>query len=178
MPDFLSGAMCAAITAYAVQSHKWESALWPWDQRSINLENLDHHMRDVFLTLWPKVRNQLCDYWGVNKQLYGDIFQLVRWQPGDCLQPPHADAEQTDGSIHPFAYREFAAIIYLNQEYTGGQLYFPHFNLEPILSTGTLAIFPGTLKYLHGVTPIESGTRYTIAGFFTSQSAHGNQYLI
>lgn len=176
--NFLPVETCAEISQWASESHKWESALPPWNKRSINLENMDIEIRKLLLNIYTQVKKQLSNYWCADKQFYGDIFQIVRWQPGDRLEPPHADAEQPDGSVHPFSYREYAAIIYLNQDYTGGQLYFPNFNLTPELSIGTLAIFPGTLQYLHGVTPIKSGTRYTIAGFLTSQIQYGNQYLI
>jgi hypothetical protein len=178
LPNFLPVDTCRKISAWAAESNSWEDALPPWHKRSINLESMDIDIRELLLDIYTQVKEQLNCHWCQDKQFYGDIFQIVRWQSGDKLEPPHADAEHLDGSIHPFSYREYAAIIYLNQEYTGGQLYFPNFNLIPELSIGTLAVFPGTLQYLHGVTPIQSGTRYTIAGFFTSQIQYGNQYLI
>jgi hypothetical protein len=139
---------------------------------------MDDYIRTLVLDIYQQAKIELYDYWQEPNYLYGDIFGLVRWRTGDKLEPPHADAEQTDGSPHPFPYREYAMIVYLNQDYVGGQLYFPNFRMIPTLSTGTLAIFPGNLKYLHGVTPMQSGIRYTIAGFLTSQQAHANQYLV
>ena len=176
--NFLNKETCSRVSAWAAKSDKWESSLPPWDRRAINLESMDVEIRKLLLNIHAQVKEQLNSYWCVDKQLYGDIFGIIRWQPGDNLEPPHADAEEPDGSPHPFPYREYAAIIYLNQDYTGGQLYFPKFHMTPELSIGTLAIFPGTLQYLHGVTPIKSGTRYTIAGFFTSQIKYGTQYLV
>lgn len=178
LPNFLPVQTCQKISTWAAESNRWEDALPPWNQRSINLESMDGHIRSCLLDIFTDVKAKLRDYWHNTNPLYGDIFQIVRWQPGDKLEPPHADAEHINGDPHPFAYREYAAIIYLNQDYTGGQIYFPGFRMIPEISTGTLAIFPGTLDYLHGVTPVRSGTRYTIAGFLTSQQSYGNQYLI
>jgi predicted 2-oxoglutarate/Fe(II)-dependent dioxygenase YbiX len=41
------------------------------------------------------------------------------------------------------------------------------FNLELKPKPGTLVVFPGTLKYLHGVRAVTKGMRHTIASFLT-----------
>ena len=139
---------------------------------------MDEEIRNLLCQIYANTKKKLQEHWRPKMEQYGDIFQLVRWRPGDQLYPPHADAAYEDGSPHPFSYREYAAIIYLNDSYSGGQLYFSKLNFVPEITTGTLAIFPGTLEYTHGVTPVRSGMRYTIAGFFTSQKSYANQYLI
>ena len=96
-----------------------------------------------------------------------ETCQLVRWRKGDKLDPPHADCEHLDGSPHPYPNRHYSVLIYLNKDYEGGQIFFPNQQLTPKTLPGTLVQFKGTKEYLHGVTEITNGERYTIVMFLT-----------
>jgi hypothetical protein len=56
-------------------------------------------------------------------------------------------------------------VAYLNDDFEGGDVYYPTLNivLKPIKNA--LVIHPGTLKYLHGVTDVTSGIRFNLAFF-------------
>jgi hypothetical protein len=54
-------------------------------------------------------------------------------------------------------------IIYLNDDYDGGILYFPDQNVEIKPEPGMLVIFPGNMHFLHGVTETKGTKRYTIS---------------
>jgi hypothetical protein len=150
-----------------------------WNNRSLNLYSMPVEIRESVLDYRIAVKNKIQEHFSINKDLYSDIFQFVRWREGDCLHPPHADAENPDGSPHPFPYRNFAAITYLNSDFDGGRISFPKFdNFCPEIKPGMLVAFPGTLDYLHGVSKVASGTRYTIAGFFTYTPIYADSYRI
>lgn len=79
---------------------------------------------------------------------------------GDCV-PYHFDAEVTSvGGI--FKVSHFAVIIYLNSDYEGGDLVFPHQRKTIIPKKGTVAIFPTSYLYPHLITPVIKGSRYDI----------------
>jgi predicted 2-oxoglutarate/Fe(II)-dependent dioxygenase YbiX len=178
-PKFLSNSMVSRYADYLGNTCSWEENDHPvWTSRSINLPNVDATIREELLDLRQQVKHEISNQFNTQRDLFCDIFQFVRWRTGDVLHP-HADAEHPDGSIHPYQYRQFATIIYLNESYSGGQIYFPNANnYEPAMAPGTLVIFPGTLDFLHGVKQITSGTRYTIAGFFTYDKQHHDGYRI
>lgn len=103
----------------------------------------------------------------IDKSIYCEHLSIARWPIGYDLAP-HADAENPVGCVpHPYPWRDFACITFLNDNFNGGILYFPKLNLEIIPQPGYSIVFPGTLEYLHGVTTITSGNRYTIASFLT-----------
>ena len=106
-----------------------------------------------------------------SKPIYIDSLHLVRWPIGYELKP-HADAENPDGAPHPFPWRNFGTVGFLNDDFEGGELYLPNKNIVIKSKIGHSVIFPGTLEYLHGVKPIISGTRYTIASFLTYDQSH------
>lgn len=112
---------------------------------------------------------KLCD---IDKPVYVDSLHLVRWTEGYELHP-HADAEEPDGKSHPFPWRDFGTVTFLNEDFEGGILYYPNKNgLEVQAKTGYTAIHTGSVDCLHGVTKVTKGARYTIASFLTYDPKH------
>lgn len=95
---------------------------------------------------------------------------LVRWLPGQ-YQLPHADKElhegENRGKPNDFPYYDIAGLFYLNDDYEGGELYFPEQGIQFKPKAGAAYFFPGDMNYIHGVTKIESGIRYTCPFFWT-----------
>lgn len=56
-----------------------------------------------------------------------------------------------------------AILAYLNNDYVGGYLYFPEFDYYVKPEPGDIVMFPGSLYYVHGVSEITSGVRYTLS---------------
>lgn len=149
-----------------------------WDQRTVNLRQLPESLREDVLSLRSRMADAVrAEYQLVVGPLYSDICPFVRWPVGYELHP-HADAANADGSEHPFYYRQWTAILYLNNDYEGGQVYFPTRDYAPDLQPGDLLLFVGDLDNLHGVRPVLSGVRYTLASFFTQDVRYHDGYRI
>lgn len=95
---------------------------------------------------------------------------MVRWLPGQ-LQMPHADKElhtgPDAGKPNDFPYYDIAGLFYVNDDYEGGELYFPNQGIQFKPKKGAAYFFPGDMNYIHGVTEIKSGIRYTVPFFWT-----------
>lgn len=95
---------------------------------------------------------------------------MVRWLPGQ-LQMPHADKElhtgPDAGKPNDFPYYDLAGLFYINDDYEGGELYFPNQGIQFKPKAGAAYFFPGDKNYIHGVTEIKSGIRYTVPFFWT-----------
>ena len=89
---------------------------------------------------------------------------ITRWDPGTRMQP-HIDAEPG------WEDRELASIVYLNDDFVGGNLYFPHTDFPYSQTTfqpapGMHLLFPcAGEEFRHGVTEITEGVRYTLSGW-------------
>ena len=103
--------------------------------------------------------------------LYSDSVQLVKWRAGMSM-PPHADNAHPDGSPQPMPWRDYASVIYLNDEYQGGEFYFPEIGVEVKPVTGLLLAFPGGMRHFHGVREVQAATRYTMPGWYTRDVRH------
>jgi len=90
-----------------------------------------------------------------------------RMQEGVELKA-HTD-QDTDPSIR------YATIIYLNDNYTGGELFFSNKNVEIKPRPGSLVIFPGTQEFNHGVRHVKAGPlRYVLVGFIKVRDFYDN----
>jgi hypothetical protein len=58
-------------------------------------------------------------------------------------------------------HRGITAILYLNSEFTGGQINFPKQDVSIEPTAGKLVIFPSNKNFRHEVRPILSGWRYS-----------------
>lgn len=63
---------------------------------------------------------------------------------------------------------DIATLIYLNDDYEGGEIYFPEYDISIKPEPGDLLTFPDNPNFVHGVRPIISGIRYTTPRWFTS----------
>ena len=102
---------------------------------------------------------------------------IVRWLPGQ-LQNPHADKELHDGpdagQPNDFPWYDLSGLFYLNDDYEGGELYFPLQNIEFKPKPGGAYFFPGDKNFIHGVREIKSGIRYVIPFFWTIKKHENN----
>lgn len=65
----------------------------------------------------------------------------------------------------------FANVIYVNDDFTGGELHFPEIDITYTPKKGALIIFPSADEYLHGVKPVGAGpTRYALPAFVNKRS--------
>ena len=95
-------------------------------------------------------------------------FGSIQRQYVDVPLKSHVD-QHTDPSIR------YASIIYLNDNYNGGEFYFVKKDFEIKPNSGSLLIFPGTEEFEHGVRAPENGPmRYVLPGFIHTKDFYKN----
>jgi hypothetical protein len=103
---------------------------------------------------------------------------IVRWLPGQ-FQNPHADKElhegQDAGKPNDFPHYDIGSLFYLNDDYDGGELYFPNQGIQIKPKPGAAYFFPGDMNYIHGVTEVKNGIRYTCPFFWTITKHAGDK---
>lgn len=87
-------------------------------------------------------------------------FEVMAYPPGVGIGMHHDDSAYVDGKlIASDPYRGITAILYLNDEFEGGEIYFRDQNVLIKPSRGKLVIFPSNKFFKHEVKPITSGLR-------------------
>ena len=77
----------------------------------------------------------------------------------------HADNRTLDGKPNHTPQRSFSAIVYLNNEFMGGELDFPDRGEQIEPHAGLMVAFPS--DYVHQVLPVTAGKRYSLNLWFT-----------
>jgi predicted 2-oxoglutarate/Fe(II)-dependent dioxygenase YbiX len=93
--------------------------------------------------------------------------QLLRYRPGG-LYDSHADSDNLffdEGVWKKTLDRDMSLLIYLNDEYEGGQLEFEHFEYSLRPRAGMLVFFPSDVRYLHAARPVTAGQRYAVVSW-------------
>jgi len=96
-------------------------------------------------------------------QLRSDLgYQLLRYQTG------HHFDEHVDQMVGATAYgqRLITAILYLNDDYEGGELLLPQQSLVYKPKAGSLILFPSGFCYPHASNRIARGTKYAVVTWF------------
>jgi hypothetical protein len=81
--------------------------------------------------------------------------------------------EEKELRVKENEYDDRAALLYLNDEYSGGSLNFPLQNLSLKPKPGTLIFFKGDHLIPHEVSPVESGSRVNIVSFLGNEKDKG-----
>jgi hypothetical protein len=87
---------------------------------------------------------------------------IQRHYPGTKLDE-HWDRDRKPGL-------KYASVIYINDDYEGGELYFPTRGIQVKPKAGSLVIFDSGPEYIHGVSVVEgTKTRYASVAFSWSK---------
>ena len=109
------------------------------------LEGLSYHWEQ---TVAPILDAEFypCDYYGIR-----DAFIIKYTMDGQRALPLHSDASLVTGSIK------------LNDQYTGGELYYPRqgFSNKDI-PVGKCILFPGQVSHPHASLELKSGTKWSL----------------
>lgn len=96
-----------------------------------------------------------------------EIPYLLRYKVGGTYNK-HADSEgyeQDSRRWYRSCDRDVSLLIYLNDDYQGGELLFNRLNYTYKPRTGDLVLFPSGNLFLHQSLPITRGTKYALVSW-------------
>lgn len=128
--------------------------------------------------------------WSYGARVIPKKYEAIRkWSPNEH-QDVHADNElasgrflslqyitdedqEIDESEHalPNDFVDYSSVFYINDNYTGGELFFPEYDITIKPKAGDFITWPSNAKYLHGVTSVIDGYRYTMPSMWYSEKA-------
>jgi predicted 2-oxoglutarate/Fe(II)-dependent dioxygenase YbiX len=96
-----------------------------------------------------------------------DQSALIGVIPGNTTEE-HADNQNLDGTPKDGCSNfVVSAVVYLNDDFTGGDLMFPRIDYRYKPSSGDCVIFPSDLIHSHYVDRVSSGNRFSLAIWFS-----------
>jgi hypothetical protein len=131
-----------------------------WEDKNFNIRNFEVQQK-IYARLGDLVEKE------DGSLTLSGFSTLQRMQEGVELKA-HTD-QDTDPSI------KYAAILYLNEEYSDGEIFFPHQDIYLKPKAKSLLLFPGTKEYNHGVKHVGPGAiRYLLVGFIKIKNFYDN----
>lgn len=120
-----------------------------------NREN--EKLYEVHEALFRSIKTCVDDYgryWGVGINSY-EAFNFVKYEGAGTHFKIHADHG-------PTYVTTVSVVAYLNDDYEGGEIYFPRFDLTIKPKKGDIVVFPSTYIYEHASQDMISGTKYAV----------------
>jgi predicted 2-oxoglutarate/Fe(II)-dependent dioxygenase YbiX len=89
-------------------------------------------------------------------------FQLLRYKPGQHF---HEHIDNIAG--HPtWGQRQLSTVLYLNDDYTGGEIQFPRQKKTLKPRAGDLILFPSHFTHPHASLDVKEGTKFSVVSWF------------
>lgn len=92
--------------------------------------------------------------YGIQNLYINEGFNLLRYESGQKYD------EHFDG--YTYTGRSVSAIIYLNEDFDGGETEFVNFGIKIKPSAGSMILFPSSYPYSHFAHPVFNGSKYAI----------------
>lgn len=132
--------------------------------------NANADLYDMHEATFQALRKATEDYgrtWGVGI-LFFESFNYVKYDGPGTRFKIHAD--------HGPSYISTTSVVaYVNDDYEGGEIYFPRFDVKIKPQAGDIVVFPSTYVYEHSSEDIISGTKYSVVVMTDYNDRNGNR---
>jgi hypothetical protein len=119
-----------------------------------------------------KIQNQFCNLinsaashyvnkFQVKETYYHEYYNALKYKEGTEYHTHYDGCTSTQ--------RHISCILYLNDDYDGGELEFPNFNLKIKPEAGMFLMFPSNFAYAHTAKPVKKGTKYALVTWLHDQ---------
>jgi predicted 2-oxoglutarate/Fe(II)-dependent dioxygenase YbiX len=122
------------------------------DIKILFLENLNN----IFFESFDTIERHYLNTYRIGTDWH-DTYAILKYGPGQFFSN-HIDD-------HPSYHRRVSTIYYLNDNYTGGEINFPRFDITIKPKANQMIVFPSTYVYNHSVSPVIEGERYAVVSW-------------
>ena len=164
-PNFLTDKECDDLIGY------YESSPDDWQLSCFFGARVMDPMAPMKINAYPQINQDYfhslrakCKEYGedaMGRELKNLTLSAHKWLPG-AFASDHADNAELDGTLNAWQENKMVTIIYLNDNYEGGELTFSEHGLSIAPKKGTMMAFDVGFGNIHGVNEILSGERWTM----------------
>lgn len=114
------------------------------------LQNIHNQMYVLLTSALASYRQR----YGIEEELWHEPYNMLKYSGGQEYRAHY------DGNTS--THRCVSAIVYLNNDYEGGQVEFTNFGIKIKPEPGMFLLFPSNYAYTHIAHPVTDGTKYAI----------------
>jgi predicted 2-oxoglutarate/Fe(II)-dependent dioxygenase YbiX len=122
-------------------------------------QEINDLVKKIFMELADKCTGRSLDWF--------EAPDLMRYREGG-FYVRHADSENMDMTTNTWSKvidRDLSLLIYLNEDFEGGELSLYKFNYQVWPRAGGVVMFPSDHRYLHQAEKVTKGVRYAIVSW-------------
>lgn len=151
-----------------------------WAGKTVYLDETYRYSSEVYDVLYDinvRILELVEGIHDEEEEIYCEKVQFSKWFTGDAIDPPHADNVEQDGiTPNDSPWRTHGVVLYLNDDFEGGELFYEHLDMSIKPKAKMIAIHGAGIEYTHGVREVTSGMRHTIITFCTTNMEHAEEY--
>jgi predicted 2-oxoglutarate/Fe(II)-dependent dioxygenase YbiX len=161
--DFISEELCSDILKYLKNTDEWVENPSFENTDIINIYGNISFDKDILLDIRNSMQFEIESIHDFKLKPLSLYF--IRWKKGSYLDY-HSDNSSLNGEDTGFSDLKHAAMVYLNDDFDGGEIVFQRdeVSLKPI--PRSFVAFDGGINNIHAVNDVRSGTRYVIGTFW------------
>jgi hypothetical protein len=170
VPNFVTPEIAEGMIKYfdMLGEELWDDIAF-YNSKGMGLPPDDARFKDCGLEekFFEKLRTQYqkCVELIFNREVRPNTSHAQKWYKGGFASP-HSDNSDFDGNPTAFEINKYVGILYLNDDYEGGELYFRDHGIDIKPNKYSYYVFPGGVENIHGVREIKEGERYTMVSFW------------
>jgi Rps23 Pro-64 3,4-dihydroxylase Tpa1-like proline 4-hydroxylase len=107
-------------------------------------------------SILKKISGKVSDHYGIDMEIKSMFHSIME---KGASNPPHWDNQEDSQED------DISALLYLNNNFSGGLLRFINHNIVLIPEPGMLVFFKGEKDLLHSVEEVTGGSRQALVGF-------------
>lgn len=134
------------------------------DPKDIDINDTFYNEQmEISSTLFSSLDNTLEHYFSIYPfaknaiKSREDMMHVLKYEKSGFL-PKHSD--------HGKSSRVLSVLLYLNDDYEGGEISWPDISLTLKPEAGSIVYFPSNYVFTHEVAPITNGVRYALPNWF------------
>ena len=135
------------------ENDEWEDRILILDQCS----GFDKKTNEIIIKLFDKIKKEVNFILNKDIYVYAGLSGIYRSVVGQQMKTHH-----DQGLGVKFKY---GIVIYLNDDYDGGEIFYPNVGVEIKPKAYSLVLHPAHEAYRHGVKEVSRGTRYSMTTF-------------
>ena len=175
--EYVQDQLAKGIESAAEPWHEWNGANPDLEKFCIRHFITEPHNIDRLDPLYPNISF-------IYEKIFGGIERAYTHYSTKLYPHASQNIKSTEGLLSVLKYiksgylpehqdqgvssRVLSTVAYLNDDYVGGEIYFPQVDIEIKPEAGSIVFFPSNFVFTHTVKPIIKGFRYAVPQWYHS----------
>ena len=135
---------------------KWKTSKWSYAEAKDLEKSIELKLNKLFFKHFDPIEKNYKNFYNLGTDWH-EVYAIMKYGVGEEFIN-HVD----DSRVY---HTRVSAVYYINDDYKGGEINFPRFNITFKPKANQMILFPSTYVYNHSVSPIIEGEKYCVVSW-------------